>query len=227
MYSPPLLPDQQTYHTVSQCPPAVSLSPPVLAAFSAFLENSSFLRDPHDPLLPYPSSAELSGTDWAGLLKKVREVKAQTDRAGPQKWTSTYEGHHLFLPSECSTPVGGGPQTLVMCWSVGLCSVNLQTSPWHWSCSPAWSGWWDTASYSAPPVSDSTFRGKMTTRLFIYGTAPAASITHRPSVAVCRVQVINQDSISEEVFKHCKGSTRQEILRNVVTNQNIHNFFTS
>lgn len=39
---------------------------------------------------------------------------------------------------------------------------------------------------------------------------PAASITHSPSVTGRRVQVIHHNRISQEAFKHCKGSTRQE-----------------
>lgn len=39
---------------------------------------------------------------------------------------------------------------------------------------------------------------------------PATSITHSPSVTGRRVQVIHHNRISQEAFKHCKGSTRQE-----------------
>lgn len=161
---------------------------------------------------------------WAVLIEQVCRTKyvklkhnlTEQDHKNDKKTTTLKyynERCHLFVPQECSNAVGRGLQTLAMCSLVVLCSVHLRTSLWNWSCPPAWSGWWDTVSYSAPPVSNGTFRRKITTGLLICGTAPALSIAHRQSVAVCRVQVINQDCISEEVFKHCKGSTRQEVLR--------------
>lgn len=99
-----LLPGRQTYHFVSQSPPTVSVSASFLVAFSAFQETSCFVCVRHGPLLPHPSSAELSGTDWAGLSNKIREVKAQSDWAGPQerrKKTTTVKYYnercHLFV----------------------------------------------------------------------------------------------------------------------------------
>lgn len=122
---------------------------------------------------------------------------------------------HLFVPSGCGTPLGVELQTLLMLELVGLCSVHLRTCLCYLSCPPVWSGWWDTVSCSVTPVSNSIFRVETTAGQLIYCTAPAAGVTHRLSVVVCRVQVINQDNISEDISKHCKGSRIQTVVINL------------
>lgn len=78
-------------------------------------------------------------------------------------------------------------------------------------------------TYSAPPVRNGTLSGETLTGVSVCSTAPAAKITHRPSVAISRVQVINQDCVAQDVFKNCKGSKRQEVL--VMVYPNIHKLY--
>ena len=53
------------------------------------------------------------------------------------------------------------------------------------------------------------------------GSDPAGGVTHRSSVVVSRVQVVNQDRFSEDVFKNCKGNEQGAIR---AANLNILNF---
>lgn len=161
MYFPPLR--QQTYPVAFLSPPAASSSPPSPVAFSSSQETSFGCSDHHDPLLPYPSSPELPDAGWAGLSNKIRTIKCDWRRSQNRPSKGEYKRRHLYVHEQCSNLAGGGLQTCLVCSSVGLCSVCLRIFPWSWPCPPAWSGWWDSASYSAPPAIKGTFRGKIST----------------------------------------------------------------